>query len=247
MEKEIDTGPRTPSFWTTIPGILTGIAGLVTALLGVIAFFHSRSATDEKTSPSTPSGTPSASAEVKREDRLVVLGAPSRGQPQPPTPRGSSGADAKASGASPTPATPSASSASSPLVSSPSPVVPTAAATSRTPARPDPASASFRVVEAMLRADPFEYHGSCPVTITFSGRISVAGGRGTVSYKFLRSDGASAPVESLVFEAPGSKDVSTTWRLGGPGFAYSGWQAIQIFDPEDVKSKQANFMIQCSP
>src|SRR5262245_60160477 len=47
-----------------------------------------------------------------------------------------------------------------------------------------PSPSGFRVVEAILRADPFEHNGPCPVTITFSGRISVVGGIGTVSYKF---------------------------------------------------------------
>ena len=58
----------------------------------------------------------------------------------------------------------------------------------------------FRVVEAMLRADPFDYTGRCPITIKFTGRISTAGGQGVVSFKFLRSDSASAPVQSLTFE-----------------------------------------------
>jgi hypothetical protein len=107
-----------------------------------------------------------------------------------------------------------------------------------------PAPSGFRVVEAILRADPFDYTGTCPVVITFSGRISAVGG-GRVSYKFLRNDGASAPVETLTFDAPGSKDVSTTWTLGGPGDAYAGWQAIQILEPQELTSAQATFAIQC--
>ncbi len=103
--------------------------------------------------------------------------------------------------------------------------------------------AGFRIVEVMLRADPFDYSGPCPVTITFSGRISVAGGAGTVSYKFIRSDGASAPIQTLQFTEAGSKDVSDTWYLGGSG---SGWEAIKTFDPQGVESSHADFKIQCS-
>lgn len=102
---------------------------------------------------------------------------------------------------------------------------------------------SFRVAEAFLRADPFDYVGPSPVTIKFTGRISVVGGGGTVSYKFLRNDGASAPIETLHFDGPGSRDVSTTWRLGGPGFTYSGWQSIKILEPQEMESERANFKI----
>ncbi len=114
------------------------------------------------------------------------------------------------------------------------------------PATTMPTPSGFRVVEVFLRADPFDYVGPCPVTITFSGRISVAGGSGVVSYKFLRSDGASAPIETLAFDSPGSKDVSETWKLGGPGLpTFSGWESIQFFDPQELTSKQAIFKIQC--
>ena len=117
--------------------------------------------------------------------------------------------------------------------------------TATTPAQPGSQPAGFRVIETMLRADPFEYSGVCPVIINFSGRISVVGGSGNVSYKFLRNDGASAPVQTLSFSSPGSKDVRTSWTLGGPGFSYSGWQAIQVFEPQETKSEEAHFSIRC--
>lgn len=103
----------------------------------------------------------------------------------------------------------------------------------------------FRVIETLLRADPFEHRGPCPVTIEFSGRISAIGGSGTVTYRFLRNDGASAPVRTLEFQEPGSKDVETTWRLGGEGFSYEGWQAIRILEPEEMESDRAGFTVEC--
>jgi hypothetical protein len=112
-----------------------------------------------------------------------------------------------------------------------------------TPSVPGP-----RVVEAMLRADPFNYEGTCPVEIRFSGRISVAGGPGSVTYRFIRSDGASAPVQVLNFDGPGSKNVSTTWRLGAPTSRfnpYRGWQAIKILDPVEKQSNKASFTLRC--
>jgi hypothetical protein len=102
----------------------------------------------------------------------------------------------------------------------------------------------LQVVEAILRADPFDYVGPCPVRITFSGRISVIGS-GTVAYRFLRNDGASAPIQTLTFDGSGSQDISTTWDIGGAGFNYSGWEQIQILDPQTMTSNQATFNIQC--
>jgi len=92
------------------------------------------------------------------------------------------------------------------------------------PPRP---AAEFMVVEAFLHADPTSYEGPCPVIIGFSGRISVVGGSGTVTYRFIRSDNGSAPVQSLTFDGPGSQSVQTTWRLGAEG---TRWQAIKILD-----------------
>jgi hypothetical protein len=120
-------------------------------------------------------------------------------------------------------------------------------ASSRT-AQPSPAGArsgEFRVVETLLRADPSDYAGPCPVTIRFSGRISAVGDAGRVSYKFLRSDRASGSISTLTFDSPGSKSVSTTWQLGAPGEVYSGWEAIQVFEPGETTSDRATFRIQC--
>lgn len=109
----------------------------------------------------------------------------------------------------------------------------------------DASDNGFRIAEVMLRADPFNYSGPCPVTINFSGRISVVGGGGQVSYKFLRSDGASAPVQTLEFTSSGSREVSTTWRLGGQGQSFNGWQSIKTFDPGEKQSNKATFQIRC--
>ena len=104
-------------------------------------------------------------------------------------------------------------------------------------------SAGFRVAEVILTAEPAVYVGPCPVTIKFTGKISTAGGKGKVIYKFLRSDGASGPTETLVFDSPGSKDVGTTWKLGTP--LYAGWQSIHVIEPLETDSGQAHFTMQC--
>jgi hypothetical protein len=161
-----DSASSTGSFWTSLPGILTGIATLLGACTGLYL------ALAPKTTPTTINTPPHVP-----------------GPPSPHSPK-----------------------------------------------------ATFRVVEAMLRGDPFNYSGKCPVAIKFSGRISTVGGSGIVSYKFLRSDGASAPVQSLTFNQPSSQEVFTTWFLSAN---YSGWEQIQIYTPTGMTSDRAVFSIRC--
>lgn len=103
----------------------------------------------------------------------------------------------------------------------------------------------FRVTEVTLAAQPAAHNGACPATITFLGRIK-ATGRGRVAYTFLRSDGARGPVFTVDFDEAGEKEVSTTWRLGGPGLPfYRGWKAIRIFAPNVRFSNRAVFEVRC--
>jgi hypothetical protein len=172
------------SFWTTLPGILTGLAAVVTAVATLLGVLYASGVIGRK------SGEPTA--------RPTSAPPPAAGEP--------------------------------PKEAAPPPVAPT----------------GFRVVELVLRADPFDYVGSCPVQITFSGRVSVAGGAGTVAYKFLRSDGASAPVQTLTFEGPGSQDIQDTWTLGTAGFQFNGWESVEILDPENLVSNRAEFKLSCT-
>jgi hypothetical protein len=111
--------------------------------------------------------------------------------------------------------------------------------------RKEVASSGFRVIEVVLNAAPDDYVGPCPIKIKFSARISVVGGGGIVSYKFLRSDEASGPIKTVRFARPGSKDVSTTWLIGSPTSRFQGWQSIKIFDPNEMESDKAHFKIDC--
>ena len=106
-----------------------------------------------------------------------------------------------------------------------------------------PASAA---VAAHLVASPMIFFGACPAVITFNGKIKSTT-QGVVTYKFTRSDGAIAPVQTLTFREPGVQSVSDTWTLGGfPSLpAYAGWEAIQILSPMAVTSNHANFKIRC--
>ena len=97
-------------------------------------------------------------------------------------------------------------------------------------------------IRTSLTANPSVFSGKCPALITFKGRISVSK-PGNVQYKFIRSDGANAPVHTLSFKRAGSKIVRSTWTIGRN---YAGWKAIQIVYPRQVQSNKANFEIQCT-
>ena len=101
-------------------------------------------------------------------------------------------------------------------------------------------------VTATLGVRPASYTGNCPALITFRGHITVSQPT-TVQYKFIRSDNASAPVQTLNFPRAGTQEVTTTWQLGGPGLpTYSGWEAIQVISPVSVQSNKAEFRIRCA-
>ncbi len=99
---------------------------------------------------------------------------------------------------------------------------------------------------AQLSAAPASFQGVCPATIRFTGEIRAVK-PGKVQFKYVRSDGASSPVQTLLFSAPGSKPISTTWTLGGGTVPhYQGWLAIQFVHPHADRSTPASFNIRCA-
>jgi hypothetical protein len=105
----------------------------------------------------------------------------------------------------------------------------------------------FAVTDAKLKADKMKIFGRCPVTIGFTGSIT-ANGAGTVTYTFMRSDGATSPVQTLIFTEAGTQAVSTTWTLGGVGLtSYEGWQSLKILSPNELTSQQeaGSFTMNC--
>src|SRR4030042_3055943 len=106
-------------------------------------------------------------------------------------------------------------------------------------------SAQLRV-KAQLGVNQAAYTGNCPALISFRGHITVNQPT-TLQYKFIRSDNAQAPVQTLNFPKAGTQEVTTTWQLGGAGLpAYSGWEAIQVISPVSVESNKAEFRIRCA-
>lgn len=102
-----------------------------------------------------------------------------------------------------------------------------------------------QVTGVRVEANPVEFKGECPATITFTGKIRM-NGPGVVRYVWLRSDGARVRPATLNFQAAGEQEVTKTWRLGGPGFPdRKRWQAIRILYPNVMISNHAEFRILC--
>ena len=114
---------------------------------------------------------------------------------------------------------------------------------------PVPLGAPPIVVRAVeLRAEPADYEGPCPATITFRASIEVEGGPGPLTYRFLRSDGAKGEARVLNVVRPGSKTVTETWTLGRqPEPVFEGWQQLMVLTPEPMTSAAATFSVTCRP
>jgi hypothetical protein len=99
----------------------------------------------------------------------------------------------------------------------------------------------FAVTSVTASVDPSSFTGACHKTFNFSAVIKV-NCPGTVIYRWERSDGGSAPIQSITFTAAGSKTVTTSWSLGA---SYSGWRRVHILTPNDTFSNYANFTLTC--
>jgi hypothetical protein len=88
---------------------------------------------------------------------------------------------------------------------------------------------------------PGTISASCPYTVKFKGQIE-ANGPCTVKFKFIRSDGALKPPQTLTFSAAGAKTVTDAWTLGA---STTGWEAIQILAPVSAVSNHGDFVLAC--
>lgn len=111
----------------------------------------------------------------------------------------------------------------------------------------------FTVAKSTLRAEPAEYTGKCPITVKFTGTVAAEGGSGAIKYDFVWSDGIARSLpQELIFDGPGSRDVSTTRELFFTGVSRArnpleqeGWVELQILEPFPMKSNQATFRVVC--
>lgn len=133
-------------------------------------------------------------------------------------------------------------------------VTPTRAATptpSRTPAptatitpTPSPTPAPGVVnIEASVTPTT---SNTCTQKYTFSAKI-YTNGAATVKYKWLRSDNAISPEQSITFTEAGMQTVTTEWTRGPitSGTTEGGWQRIEILSPGSGLGNKAEFTLSC--
>jgi hypothetical protein len=102
-------------------------------------------------------------------------------------------------------------------------------------------------IKASLTLDSSNPSGICTSEVAFKGTIT-SEKPGKVQYKFIRSDGAILPVETLEFNASATKEITSKWNLNGSFKPeYAGWQAIRIVYPEEFESGKADFSFTCDP
>lgn len=97
------------------------------------------------------------------------------------------------------------------------------------------------VIEVTASVNPVEYSGACPKRFEFVGVIAV-NKPCVVKYKWIRSDNAISPVETIVFRRRGIKRVTSYWELGAVG---EHWEAAEILAPNHMVSNKAIFKLDC--
>jgi hypothetical protein len=94
---------------------------------------------------------------------------------------------------------------------------------------------------AVVAVNPVTHTGACPFMFKFQGVIS-SPTPGVVKYQWKRSDGAIAPIQTLVFREPGRQIVTDTWTIGR---TYAGWEALRLMTPVPGASNLAHFKLVC--
>jgi len=111
----------------------------------------------------------------------------------------------------------------------------------------------------VLSAAPVHYIGQCPGTITFHGRVRVAGrippgSSVEIGYQFSRSDGATGTNQFFNATHAGIYDVTDTWTLGGPSLpTFAGWEHFKTWVTDSAEggghppvwSNEAHFTLDC--
>jgi WD40 repeat protein len=106
-------------------------------------------------------------------------------------------------------------------------------------------SGGLRIADISVKVAPDDYEGLCPIGVKLSADIT-AEGSGTITYRFVRSDGVIGVNKTLNFEGSGTKTVSTTWRFGArPSRSFSGNVQLEITSGQPYQRKEARYSVQC--
>ena len=86
-------------------------------------------------------------------------------------------------------------------------------------------------------------HDDCPM---MTAHITT-NGAGDVVYRWTRSDGAGAPLETVHFGSAGTKDVETHWALGSVWEGETHWLGIYVDEPNHQDFGHKTFTKACAP
>jgi hypothetical protein len=93
--------------------------------------------------------------------------------------------------------------------------------------------------------DPKYHDCATGYRFNFSQQVSMTQ-PGRVTYRWLRSDGAGAPIGYIDFANPGTQVVTDWWqRSGAPGDQLTGWEQIEILTPVSLKGERLSFSYTC--
>ncbi len=104
------------------------------------------------------------------------------------------------------------------------------------------AGSTSQVTKVTADVAPEIFTGACPKTINYSGVITT-NGPGTVTYKWVRSNGESE-ARTINFTAAGSQTVTS----GNVTYDQDGthWAKLQVLAPNAMISDQAKFTLNCA-
>ncbi|HEV2687317.1 MAG TPA: hypothetical protein VGV35_02150 [Bryobacteraceae bacterium] len=104
------------------------------------------------------------------------------------------------------------------------------------------AAAAQPRVGGLALDDPPQRFGNCnPTRLHFNGRINATGPM-DVTYQWIRSDNASAPIKVLHFVRSGPLTINYDWTIRGSA---KGWVAFKIISPQQIESRHVAFTINC--
>ncbi len=88
-------------------------------------------------------------------------------------------------------------------------------------------------------------HSCSATTFNFSAKIYTNAAT-TITYTWVRSDGATGSSQTLTFSGAGMQTVTTSWTLTRTsGTQFTGWERIHVTAPNDALSNTGDFTLAC--